>query len=156
MQLGRVLLRLLPIVVVACAGIGPVERGELVSDPAWKLRMPGTEELAHFSDERRMTLDGPVDAYDGFAFGTQASDLEVFAFYDQELRRLGWRREPLVSPSTVELRIWGWCKPRILFRLATKDQPRAFRPEFYRGRSYVTVFDARLRGRDTSFPCPMT
>ncbi len=142
------------LVTAACVANPYVERRVLVGDPAWKLRMPGSEELAHFSDERRMTLDGPVDAYDGFAFGTQASDLEVFAFYDGELRRMGWRQERLIYAATTELRVWAWCKPPMLFRVGIEDQERAFRPEFYRGRSYVTVFDARLQGWDPDAPCP--
>ncbi len=151
---SRVGLMALLLASAACLGNPYVERRDLVADPAWKLRMPGSEELAHFADERRMTIDGPVAPYDGFAFGTQARDLEVFAFYDGELRRMGWQQEYLISAATTELRVWAWCKPRLLFRLGIEDQERAFRPEFYRGRSYVTVFDARLQGRDPDAPCP--
>jgi hypothetical protein len=40
------------------------------------------------------------------------------------------------------------------FRIGIQDQPRAFRPEFYKGQTFRAVFDARLRGRDPALGCP--
>ena len=153
---GAVLLVAAALLFAAC--LGPQnpfpERSVLLAEPAATLRMAGAEELAKVGDERRMTIEGPISAFEGAIFGSQASALEVFAFYDRELRRLGWVQDRFVIRSTVELDAWGWCKPRLLFRLAIKDRERAFEPRFYQGRTYATVFDARIRGRDPDAPCP--
>ena len=54
--------------------------------------------------------------------------------------------------DTVELAAWGWCKGAMVFRIGIQD--RAFRPEFYKGQTFATVFDAGLTGRDPSAGCP--
>lgn len=131
-----------------------VDRATLLRDPAASLRLPGVTELAHVGDERRTTVDGPQPAFDGYLLGTQASDGEVFSYYDAELRRLGWLSDRLVAiPSTVEFRAWGWCKAGMNFRLGIEDPKKAFTPEFLGGRSFTTVFDARISSRG-ALACP--
>lgn len=131
-----------------------LERSELIADPAAQIRMPGSDELAHFARERESTVTGPAFAFDRYAFGTSASEPEVIAFYDQRLRALGWTRDDLaVFPGSTDLKARGWCKPRMAYRLAIKDQPRAFKPEFYRGKSYVTVYDAGLQAKAADAKC---
>lgn len=117
--------------------------------------MPGADELAHVGDERHNSIEGPQPPFEGFIFGTLSSRDTVYTFYEGELARLGWKREPRVlGMSTVELEVREYCMPRVVFRLAIKDKARAFQPDFYRGRDYVTVFDARLIGVDPTGKCP--
>ncbi len=88
-------------------------------------------------------------------FGVQVGDGDVHTFYDRELVRLGWKADPIAArTSTVELLAWGWCKGAMTFRIGVEDQPRAFKPEFYRGQTFRTVFDARIQGRDPARGCP--
>ena len=121
-----------------------LERRVLESDHAAAILMPGAEELAQFGKERGDTVTGPAFATHAYLFGTQAGDEEVIAFYDRELRRLGWAREDdaVVSGSTDRY-VSGWCKPRLTYRLAMK-QERAFEPSVYQGKTFRTVFDAGL------------
>lgn len=132
----------------------PLERVDLVEDPAAGLRMPAADELAHVGDERRTTIDGPQRPFEGRIFGTMATAEEVFAFYDRELTSVGWQRRLALGLSTVELDLRSWCKPKVWFRLAIKDKERAFQPGFYRGRDYTTVYEATLIGTDPTSPCP--
>lgn len=102
-----------------------------------------------------MTIDGQQMAFDAHVFGTQVSAADVHAFYERELARLDWKTDPLAtSPDTVELDAWGWCKGAMVFRIGIQDQARAFRQDFYRGQTFKTVFDARIRGRDPARGCP--
>lgn len=117
--------------------------------------MPDAIELGHFSGEKISTIEGPQTAFDARAFGIQSSDADAQAFYDRELQRLGWQPDRLAtSLGSVELAAWGWCKGAMKFRVGIQDQPRAFRPEFYKGQTFRTVFDARIAGRDPSLGCP--
>lgn len=131
-------------VISACAQSGELERSGLVKDPAVALRMPGADQLGHVGGERIKTLDGEQEPFEGYIFGTAASTEEVFAFYEQELGRLGWKPNGSAGMSTVELDVRWWCSPKISFRLGIEDKARAYQPGFYKGKSYTTVFDARL------------
>jgi hypothetical protein len=92
----------------------------------------------------------------GHIYGTTAAGPDVYAFYEAELERPGWRKQALPYPrSTVELENRLYCKSGAQFRLAIKDKDRAFRSEFYGGRTYTTVFDARLIAADPLAPCPL-
>jgi hypothetical protein len=42
----------------------------------------------------------------------------------------------------------------MIFRIGIQDQARAFKPEFYQGQTFRTVFDARIRSRDPALGCP--
>ena len=130
------------------------ERSELVADPAAKVRMPGADELAHFAREKEFTVEGQAHAFDAHVFGTSAREQEVIAFYDQRITALGWVRDDFaVFAGSTDLKARGWCKSRMAYRLAIKDQRRAFNPEFYRGKTYVTVYDAGLQAREPDAKC---
>lgn len=130
------------------------ERSELASEPAAALRFPEAEELAHVANEARSTIEGPFAAFDGRIYGSQATQEDIFAFYERELANLGWQRDEFaVFTSSGELDSWGWCKPSMIFRLAIK-KPGNFREEFYRGKEFVTVFEGVLIGREAEKACP--
>jgi len=131
-----------------------VDRAALLSDPASQLRLPAAVELAHVGAERVTTFEGPQSAFDGYILGTNADADAVLAYYAGELGRIGWTRETTTTHSTAELAAWWWCKDRMTYRLAIKDQEKAFQPEFYQGQSFKTVFDARLMSRSISMSCP--
>ena len=128
---------------------------DLKSDTAFALRMPGADELGEVGANASLGLEGGHAAFAGHIFGTTAASAEVYAFYDRELARLDWRVDtPPYSRSTVELANKLYCKPRTSFRLAIEDRDRAFQPSFYKGKSYVTVFDATLLAVSPGQPCP--
>lgn len=132
-----------------------VDRATLLNEPAAQLRLPGAVELGRVGSERLTTLDGPQAAFDGYILGTDVDASQVRDYYARELERLGWQPDRLAGlASTAEIEAWGWCRSRVNFRLAVKDQRKAFRPEFYKGQSYRTVFDATLVSRTPSMPCP--
>lgn len=133
---------------------GFVDRATLSKEPAAQLRLPRASELAHVGRERTTTFEGPRSGFDGYILGTDADQETVYAYYARELERLGWTRETTGSASTDEITAWWWCKPRMNYRLAIKDQKKAFRPEFYQGQTFRTVFDATLIGREPGIPCP--
>jgi hypothetical protein len=147
-----VLRRLGVLLLIALAGSGclpsdnpSLERRDLLADPAANVRMPGADELAHFGREKEFTVDGPGFAFDSYLYGTQATDTDVISFFDQQLKRLGWTRdESSVVMGTTDLRARGWCKPRMTYRLAIVDKDHSYEPSIYRGKRYVTVFDAGL------------
>jgi hypothetical protein len=145
--------------VIGVAGwLSPVEleRSDLEADRAFGLQMPGADELARVSGDRKMTIDGPQNAFAGHIYGTGASAAEVYAFYEAALERLGWRKQPPpFGTTTVELENREYCNPKVGFRLAIEDQARAFQPAFYQGHTYATVFDARLEANPPSAPCPL-
>lgn len=130
-------------------------RSALQTDAAAKIRYPASTELARVGYERRTTLEGPRPAVDGFIFGADASRDDLFHHYDRELRRLGWQQDTYsIYRSTVEFVAWGWCKPRMTFRVGVKDASRAFQPDLYQGRTYQIVYEADLQGREADVPCP--
>lgn len=117
--------------------------------------MDGADELAEVGGEARIGIDGSTPTFAGHTFGTTATSAEVYAYYERELARLGWRAElPPFSRSSVELENRLYCTGKASFRLAIKDRDRAFQPAFYRGRTYVTVFDATLIAVNPGQPCP--
>ena len=152
-----------PVVVVVtalllsgCLADNPyVSRSTLQAEAAAKLRYPGATELSRGGHDRETTIDGPLPAVDGAIFGADADRDALFNYYDRELRRLGWQQDGYeVYRTTVETDAWGWCKPRMTFRVAIEDQDRAFQPSFYKGQTYRAVFEANLQGRDADVPCP--
>lgn len=142
------------VVAAACASGSP-DLAALQREPAASIRLADAADLGHFSGDKLSTLEGPQPAFDAHVFGTQRSDEDVRNFYDRALVPLGWQADRLAaSLGSTELQAWGWCKGAMKFRIGIQDQPRAFRPEFYRGQSFQTVFDARIVGRDPAIGCP--
>jgi len=142
------------VVAAACASGSP-DLAALQREPAASIRLPDAVDLGRFSGEKETTFEGAQPAFEAHVFGTPQSDDEVRNFYDRELVRLGWQSDRLAaSLGSTELEAWGWCKNAMKFRVGIQDQPRAFRPEFYRGQSFRTVFDARIVGRDPTIGCP--
>jgi hypothetical protein len=133
-----------------------LERADLEADPAFALRLSQADELARVGADRTITLEGEQPPFAGHIYGTSGTSAEVYAFYEVELARLGWRpQRPPYPRSTAELESRLYCKSRVEFRLAIKDKETAFRPEFYQGHVYTTVFDARLRAIDPNASCPL-
>ena len=153
---ARLALVLIAALAIACGSSDKyVDRATLLREAAAALRFPGATELSHVTAERAMTIDGEQTAWDGGIFGTDATDAAVFAFYDPQLRGMGWMPDLISSIGTsVELRTWGWCKPGMSYRLGIEDQARAFDPSFLGGRTFRTVFDARVVSRDKAVACP--
>lgn len=143
-------------ILTACLPDNPyLPRSALQNESVAKLRYPGATELGRGGHDRETTLDGPLPAVDGAIFGADVGREELFAYYDRELRRLGWQQDLYeIYRTTVDTDAWGWCKPRLTFRLAIEDQNRAYDPSFYKGQTYRTVFEANLQGRDADVPCP--
>jgi hypothetical protein len=72
------------------------------------------------------------------------------------LPKLGWtRNNGAVNQSSTDLPVYGWCKPRVTFRLAIKDpDPIVNSPRFdSAGQRYPTVFDAELVAVDSDEKC---
>jgi len=134
----------------------PLERADLEADAAFALQMPGADELARVGGDRLSTLEGEQFPFAGHIYGTTAPSADVYAFYEAELTRLGWRAQtPPYPRSSVELENRIYCKSDAEFRLAIKNMDTAFQGAFYRGRTYMTVFDARLLPNDRRAPCPL-
>ncbi len=141
--------------VVAVCTPGTPSRSALQGDPASKLRMPSAVELLHFGGDNQMTLDGPLDAWDGYIFGVPVDAAEVLAFYDRELARLGWSVDPLrLTQLSTETEAKVWCRSLLAFRIGIKDQARAFQPDFYRGQTFRTVYEARITAQPPGTTCP--
>lgn len=66
----------LALAVLAACTPGTPSRAALQNDPASRLRMPGAVELLHFGGDNQMTVDGPIDAWDGYVFGVPADTQE--------------------------------------------------------------------------------
>lgn len=124
----------------------------LKAEAAGSVVTPDATLIRDVSGERFANITGWQSAFYGHVYGTQQHVDEVFAYFQGELLRLGWvrTREPILS--TGESDGWGWCKPRLFFRLAIFD-PRDYAdvgiPD---GGTYHTVYDARLQG--TTRECP--
>jgi len=134
----------------------PLERADLEAEAAFAVQMPGADELARVGGDRRFTLEGEQNPFAGHIYGTTATSADVYAFYETELARLGWRKQlPPYPRSTAELENRIYCKIGAEFRLAIKNQDTAFQAGFYRGRTYTTVFDATVLSGDPRSPCPL-
>ncbi|SRR5258708_5582754 len=90
------------------------------------------------------------------ALGTQATQQDVFNFYNTELKKLGWVSTKYdVFQTTTETKIYGWCKPKRLFRLGFFDKKEyAYDPKIGKDWNYITYFTTYLTGESSSARCP--
>jgi hypothetical protein len=117
------------------------------SEPAAELVPPGSAVIRTVSAEPFNNITGPQPGHYGHLFGTDRTASEVADFYARELSKLGWRaRRPPIRGSG-ELQIWGWCKSKMLFRLATLD-PQDDRAGLDAAGRFTLVFDARITDGD--------
>lgn len=127
----------------------------LKAEEASRLQLPDAEVLRRVGGERFNNVTGPESAFTGAVYGTQATQAQVFAFYERELTRLGWLADGRSSMGSGELPGGRrWCKPRMLFRLVIYDPRRYERTGITDGARFHTVFDASLQG--TVQTCPST
>ena len=148
----------LALVILSSCGqyLGAMDLRDLQADAAGELRMPGADQIGRLAKDRTLTPDGPSMAFYGHVFGTKASKDDVTAFYAAELAKLGWsRNNGAVNRSSTDLRVEGWCKPRVTFRLAIKNpDPKVNNPRLdSTGQLYPTVFDAELVAVDPAENC---
>jgi hypothetical protein len=142
-------------VVLWRPGVKPFTHADLLADPAFALRLPASDQLLEVGSDASSGIDGSVAAFAGHIFGAAATSADVYVFYERELARLGWLVEPPpYARATTETDIRLYCKVGVIFRLAIDDKAKAFAPSVYKGKDYVTVFDATLVANDPSFPCP--
>ncbi len=130
---------------------------DLAQDPAAALQMPDADLLMGGGPvERRYALAKPLPATVVGIYGTQATPEEVRAWYDRELRAVGYTYIPNGAiHSTGETAVWLWCKGTVGdLRLGIKNPAVRTNPDLNGGRAYRTVFDATLIGLLPSEPCP--
>lgn len=69
--------------------------------------------------------------------------------------RLELDLDPLrLSQLTTESDARAWCRALLTFHIGIKDQARAFQPDFYRGQTFRTVYEARITARSLGTACP--
>ncbi len=90
------------------------------------------------------------------ALGTQATQQDVFDFYNTELKKLGWVSTKYdVFQTTTETKVYGWCKPKRLFRLGFFDKKEySYDPKISKDWNYITYFTTYLTGESSSARCP--
>ena len=131
------------------------DRAALKADPVFALRLPGSTELLEVGSDARAGIDGSVPAFAGHIFGSALASSDVYAYYEREIAKLGWRTEPPpYARSTTELETRVYCRTGVILRLAIDDKAKKFDPSFYQGRDYATVFDATLIANDPKLACP--
>lgn len=124
----------------------------LRAEAASQLAPPGAVVLRTVQSEPFNNITGHEAAFYGYLFGVPASASDIHAFYDRELIQLGWRVTRAPGLGTIENDGWGWCKPKLYFRLAILD-PRGYsRIPLTGAEQYQTVIDARLAGMDEGCP----
>ncbi len=148
-------------VTLACTSAIPPQRSAtnpyaplatLEAEDAAGLAVPDSTVIRTVGGEGFMNITGWQAAFYGHVYGTQQTIDDIYAFYDRELGRLGWKRDLKPILSSGELRGWGWCKTTLFFRLAIFDPQEYERLNITGGDRYRTVYDARLQG--TTDRCP--
>ena len=129
---------------------------DLQREPAAALQLPGSTELARNGQEREVFRFRPRGAIIGSSFGTTEGQDAVFAYYDRELRALGYTDATIgFLPSQNELALRGWCRPgTAVVRLAVIDQSIDYLPKDVRDGRYRTVFSVSIDGLQPTDTCP--
>jgi hypothetical protein len=121
---------------------------DLRGDAAYALQLPGSEELSHGGGDTNHLLGRNDFAFAVRTFGADVSTSDVFAYYDRELSRLGWRQYPSRVSSSTHLEDRWYCRSGAVIDLATIDQSRTSYPK----RS--TIFQVALLASTNGAPCP--
>src|SRR5947209_8443574 len=124
----------------------------LQGEAAARLAPSGGVQIREVGGERFMNITGPEAAFYGHVWGSQLTIDQTFSFYSAQLQTLGWVPDFGPTLSSGELRGWGWCKPRMFFRLAIFDPANYDRRGITDGAAYRVVFDAGING--TVRACP--
>lgn len=124
----------------------------LKAEAAADLAMPGATLIRNVGLEGFMNITGWEPAFYGHVCGTQRNSDEVFAFYERELVRLGWKPDSPPILSSGELDGWGWCKSGLFYRLAIFDPKNYDRAGISDRGRFAVVYDARLQGTRESCP----
>jgi hypothetical protein len=147
---------------MSCVSANPEESGNpylplavVRAEPAASLVPPGGTLIREVGAETFENITGWQAAFFGHVYGAQSQPEDVFNFYERELRKLAWLPDFGPTLSTGELRGWGWCKPRMFFRLAIFDPAEYDRTGIRDGAAYRVVFDARISGTVRE-RCPYT
>jgi hypothetical protein len=143
----------LAVALSACTG-SAVTQASLREDPASSLVLPGSRLLGEVGSERKLTPTGPSPAFFGHIFGTAESPGAVRAYFDGEIRALGWVEDARPTLGTTEREGWGWCKSGVRFRLTIVDPQRLASTGISLGSDLPrTVYDASLIASER--PCPL-
>ena len=103
--------------------LGGYSRADLAQLPEAHLRYPGAVLLGHSGTEPKRTIEGPLYAEDGSAYGSSATAMEIQAYYGRELGVRGWQAAPENSVrSTTETRAVAWRKGDLIFHLGVKQK----------------------------------
>lgn len=131
---------------------GYLPLADLRAEPAAAIAPPGSVELRTVAAEPFNNITGPEAGFYGHLFGTTLAAADVAAFYARELPRVGWTKDRPPIGGSVELKTWGWCKPKMFFRLAILDTRGYDRAGLTVPSEVTLVFDARVTG--AKGPCP--
>ena len=121
---------------------------DLAGDPAYALRMPGSEDLGSGGGDTNNFLGRNDFAFATRTFGVEVAPQEVFAYYDRELARLGWQSYPSRVSSSLHLQDRWYCRSGAVIDLATIDQTRSSLP------AHKTIFDVALLATPPGEACP--
>ncbi len=111
-------------------------------------------------DWRRLS-QGQLSSYDWQKIQTHGDRIarasvwldDNFVLTPMELRESLMKKLVEFVPSP-EIEAWWWCKPKAIFRVGIEDNRRAFDPSIYKGKDYVTVFEAGLVANPNVITCP--
>ncbi len=125
----------------------------LRAEPAAEIAPEGSMDLRTMSAEPFNNITGPEAGFYGHLFGTTLPADQIARFYGDALPRMGWTVDRAPIRGSVETRTWGWCKPKMVFRLAILDGRRGYdRAGVAVPPGVDVVFDATIVGTKGSCP----
>lgn len=143
------------VLVLASCGDAPVTQSVLKEEPAARIVMPGSILLGEVGADRVDTPTGPSPAFYGRIAGIDRTPTDVRAYFEREIRALGWIDDAPPALGVSERDGWGWCKVRMRFRLTIVDPVRLARTGISFGSDLpATIYDATLIASDSACPLP--